>query len=189
MDHADKRSDSDLVALSLKNSGYFSSIIERYEHKLSRYIGRLCHCSKEDIEDLLQEIFVKIYRNLNDFDHKLKFSSWVYRIAHNEVISHYRKIKARPQSVDLDHDLAVSDKIKDDFATFFDRNLNKIKIFEVFATLDLKYKDILILRFFEEMSYEEISDILRKPPGTVATLLNRAKKQFKEKSKKLNIEF
>ena len=85
--------------------------------------------------------------------------------------------------------MTISDRTKDDLVTFFDRNLNKAKIFDILAMLDLKYKEVLILRFFEEKSYEEISDILRKSPGTVATLLNRAKKQFKEKTNKLNIEF
>jgi RNA polymerase sigma-70 factor (ECF subfamily) len=189
MDQMDQKSDGEIVALSLRDGGYFAILIERYEKKFFHYISRLCNCSREDIEDLLQEIFIKIYRNLNDFDPKLKFSSWVYRIAHNEVISHFRKIKARPVSVNLEPDLAISDKTKDDFATFFDRKLNKTKILQILELLDLKYKEILFLRFFEEKSYEEISDILRKPPGTVATLLSRAKKQFKDKSIKLNIEF
>jgi len=189
MDHLDKRSDSEIVALSLRDSNYFAVLIERYEKNFFRYITRLCACSREDIEDLIQEIFIKIYRNLNDFDPKLKFSSWAYRIAHNEVISRYRKIRTRPQTVNLDPDLTISDRTKDDLVTFFDRNLNKAKIFDILAMLDLKYKEVLILRFFEEKSYEEISDILRKSPGTVATLLNRAKKQFKEKTNKLNIEF
>jgi RNA polymerase sigma-70 factor (ECF subfamily) len=189
MDQVDKKSDGEIVALSLKNGDYFAILISRYEKKFFHYISRICNCSREDIEDLLQEIFIKVYRNLNDFDPKLKFSSWAYRIAHNEVISHFRKIKSRPVSVSLDPDLAISDKIKDDFAAFFDQNLNKGKILEILETLDLRHKDILILRFFEEKSYEEISDILRKPPGTVATLLNRAKKQFKENANKLKIEF
>ncbi|MEI8143651.1 MAG: RNA polymerase sigma factor [Candidatus Berkelbacteria bacterium] len=189
MGELDKNNDHDLVALSLKDSSNFSILIQRYEKKFFRYINRLCACPREDIEDLIQEIFIKIYRNLNEFDQKLKFSSWAYRIAHNEVISHYRKINSRPHIVNLEPDLAISDKIKDDFATFFDRNLNKGKVLEILATLDLRYKEILVLRFFEEKSYEEISDILRKPPGTVATLLNRAKKQFREKTNKLKIEF
>lgn len=189
MGQHDKKNDCEIVALSLKNSDYFAILIERYEKKFFHYIGRLCNSSKEDIEDLIQEIFIKIYRNLNDFDTSLKFSSWAYRIAHNEVISHYRKIKARPQLVDLKPDLIISDKIKDDFATFLDKSLNKKKILEILVTLDIKYKEVLVLRFFEEKSYDEISDILRKPPGTIATLLNRAKKQFKEKANKLKIEF
>jgi len=189
MDQLDKKSDSEIVVLCLEDSNYFSILIRRYEKKFFHYISRLCICSTEDIEDLIQDIFIKIYRNLNDFDRKLKFSSWAYRIAHNEVISHYRKIKARPQSVHLEPDLIISDKIKDDFGTFLDRNLNKAKILEILALLDLKYKEVLILRFFEEKSYEEISDILRKSQGTVATLLSRAKKQFREKAIKLKIEF
>lgn len=189
MDQLDKKTDNEIITLSIKDSSCFAILIERYEKKFSRYIARLCACSKEDIEDLVQEIFIKIYRNMNDFDIKLKFSSWAYRIAHNEVISYYRKIRARPRPVNLEPDLVILDKTKDDFSAFLDRNLNKEKILEILEMLDFKYKEVLILRFFEEKSYEEISDILRKPPGTVATLLSRAKNQFKEKVNKLKIEF
>jgi len=189
MDQSDKKSDAEIVALSLKDSNYFAIIIERYTQSFVRYIGRLCNCTKEDIEDLIQEIFIKIYRNLNDFNNDLKFSSWAYRIAHNEAIGHYRKIKARPDTLELQPDLIITDIAKDNFAKIVDRRLNNLKIIEILKTLDLKYKEVLVLRYFEEKDYEEISDILKKPAGTVATLLNRAKKQFKEKANKLKIEF
>ena len=88
--------DAELVKLSLDNQEFFTYIIERYERTLKNFIFRLTNISSTDSEDLLQEIFIKIYTNLNDFDlnKNIKFSSWIYRISHNHVISNYRKIKA-----------------------------------------------------------------------------------------------
>lgn len=183
------QSDNELVLLSLENSKHFAELIERYQPKLSRYIFRLCGCQAEDIEDLLQEVFIKIYRNLNDFDHSLKFSSWAYRITHNEVISHYRKNKSRPISVELIPESVSHGNLTDEFAVKVDAKLNKAKIGEILSAMDLKYREVLILRFFEEKDYAEISDIIKKPMGTVATLVSRAKKQFNSKAIALKIEF
>lgn len=188
MENIAHKNDNELVKLSIKKSEYFSVIIQRYEKKLWRYISRLCNCSDQDIEDILQEIFIKVYRNLNDFDSNLKFSSWIYRITHNEVISHYRKMQSRPQNADYNLEL-LSDNSMSELGLLLDTKLNKPRIYKILQSMDLKYKEILILRYFEEKDYREISDILKKPTGTIATLLNRAKKQFKENSKKLNIEF
>ncbi|MDD5489902.1 MAG: sigma-70 family RNA polymerase sigma factor, partial [Candidatus Moranbacteria bacterium] len=79
-----EKTDEEMVALTLKNQDYFACLVERYEPKLMRYIRRISAATQEDAEDLLQDVFVKVYRNLNDFDQKLKFSSWIYRIAHNQ---------------------------------------------------------------------------------------------------------
>ena len=189
MAKSENKTDEELVGLAIKDSHNFTLLIDRYEAKLSRYIYRLCGCRKEDIEDLLQEIFIKIYRNLNDFDQSLKFSSWAYRIAHNEVISHFRRSKSRPIDTELIPDLDHSDKKSDDFIRTIDAGLDKNKISEILGMMDIRYKEVLVLRYFEELEYTEISDIIKKPMGTVATLLNRAKKQFREKSVKLKIDF
>lgn len=83
-------SDNELVGLSLREPRYFAVLVDRFEAPLARYIGRLGRFSTEDVEDILQNIFLKLYENLNGFDTDLKFSSWAYRIAHNEAISYYR---------------------------------------------------------------------------------------------------
>jgi len=89
----EKKEDSELVELSLKKQDYFYCLILRYQEKLLRYIRRISASSKEDAEDILQEVFMSVYKNLNDFDNSLKFSSWIYRIAHNKTVSHWRKQK------------------------------------------------------------------------------------------------
>lgn len=175
-----EKSDSELVALTLEDKGYFLYLLRRYEDKLKRYIYRISNFSQEEAEDILQEVFLKVYKNLNDFDADLKFSSWIYRITHNQVVSHHRQNLARPKVVEIDE--VVIEKIKDEFNIGDKIELDNLKneISQVLDYLKPKYREILILRFFEEKSYEEISDILKKPSGTVATLIHDAKKEFKK---------
>ena len=175
-------SDEDLVLKTLENQDFFSYIIDRYQGKLLNYILRISNFHINDAEDILQDIFIKVYRNLNDFDQNLKFSSWIYRIAHNQVISQFRRAKARPEIVlDLENDILnnIADDI--DFGKNIDRDILSQKISQVLQELDAKYRNVLILKFIEEKSYQEISDIIKKPMGSVATLINRAKKQLKRK--------
>lgn len=179
-----RKSDEELVLLALKNQDYFLFLIKRYEGKILRYIIRISGLRREDSEDLLQEVFIKVYQNLNGFDQDLKFSSWIYRIAHNVVIDNFRKKKARPEIANLDEDIndRIIENIKSDFdiTKEIDRKYLRKGMEGILKKLDGKYKEVLVLRFFEEKSYEEISDILKKPMGTISTLINRAKKQFRE---------
>src|SRR5689334_1965824 len=95
--------DEQVVRRALEDPEEFGLLVERYEDKLSRYLGRLGLSGKEDREDVLQNAFIKAYRNLNAFDPELSFSSWMYRIAHNEAMSWFRARQARP-SVTLDEE-------------------------------------------------------------------------------------
>jgi len=186
-----EKTDEELVALTLKNQDFFSCIVERYEAKLTRYIRRISAATQEDAEDLLQEIFVKVYRNLYGFDPSLKFSSWIYRIAHNQVISQWRKTKSRPQVLkfEADEDFLKFIAADEDLAGNIERKFTGEEVRDVISRLDGKYKEVLVLKFLEEKDYKEISDILRKPLGTVATLINRAKKQFAKVVKEKEIKF
>jgi RNA polymerase sigma-70 factor, ECF subfamily len=176
------KSDNELVELTLRREDYFLHIMKRYKTKLSSYIRRISNVDEEETEDILQEIFIKVYMNLNDFNSDLKFSSWIYRIAHNQVISHYRKKQARPQSSDVDlYDdrvIGIADNL--DIEKEMDKEILKKKIFDSLEKLDIKYKDILVLKFLEEKDYKEISDILKIPMGTVASRANKAKSELKK---------
>lgn len=189
-DYRDK-TDEELVDLSLEESSFFALIIERYKIPLLLYIKRLGNISTEDAEDLLQEVFLKTYLNLNGFDSGLKFSSWIYRIAHNETISYFRKIKARPQGHAIDFESPAIARLLADFSLKdeIDNKISYEKINDVLNSLELAQKDLLILKFFEEKSYQEISDIIKKPLGTVASALNRAKKSFIVLANKKGIKF
>lgn len=174
-------SDEEIVALALRDAEAFGMLMERYEAPLSRYIRRISSFSRDDVEDILQEAFIKTYRNLRDFDRKSKFSSWIYRIAHNQTIDVARKKKIQASvsidEHDLEHLLRASTDIegeavrKDDFA----------RLETAIRSLPKTYREALILRFLEEKSYEEIMDILHVPKGTVATLVHRGRKMLIER--------
>jgi RNA polymerase sigma-70 factor (ECF subfamily) len=129
----------------------------------------------EEAEDILQDAFVKVWKNLHFFDNSLKLSSWLYRIVHNQVVSTWRRDKWKRTNPFLElsegllqtiaEDMEMHQVSEEDFKKHLDR-------------LPGNYREVLILRYFEEMSYEEISDILKIPEGTVATRINRAKKAF-----------
>lgn len=176
-----KKTDSELVKLSLANQDNFVYIVDRYKGKLASYIKRLTNANFEDVEDILQEVFIKVYLNLNDFDEDLKFSSWIYRITHNQVISGHRKLKARPEgyAVNIDDKLANSLMAETDIKGQMDYKILQKTINSVLNKIDEKYRDVLVLKFLEEQSYQEISDILKKPLGTIASLMNRAKQEFR----------
>ena len=181
-DPTSSTTDREIVVLALRERAFFGHIVERYQAKLDRYITRLGVRNTEDREDVLQEIFIKVYKNLNDFDPSLSFSSWIYRIAHNEAISWYRKLKVRPEGYLVGESDAVISMIgddKEDAETRFDRAIEAEELLSALEKLDAKYRDVLILRYFEHLEYEDISDILQMPIGTVGTLVHRAKKQLR----------
>jgi len=182
--------DSELVALTLANQDNFWYLVERYKGKLLVYIKRLTNVNNEDAEDILQDVFIKVYLNLNDFNSDLKFSSWIYRITHNQVISSHRKLKARPEgyAVDLDDQSAKNLAADIDILNQLDVKIVQENIAKILDGLEEKYREILILKFLEEKNYQEISDILKKPLGTVASLLNKAKQKFREELEKKKIQ-
>ena len=147
--------DEELVARVLEDQDVFVYIVERYQVKLMRFIRRITSVSTESAEDLLQEIFLKIYQNLNAFDPDLKFSSWAYRIARNHVISHHRKISRRPEVL-LKDETAQMLASKLEVEKEVDAVLHAEHVAEVLAELKPKYKDLLLLKFLEEKAYNEI---------------------------------
>ncbi|MFC1810589.1 RNA polymerase sigma factor [Patescibacteria group bacterium] len=179
-----KQTDEELAQKSLTDKETFAHLVEKYEAKLLRYIQRLTALPQNHAEDILQEIFIKIYRNLNNFDPKLKFSSWAYRIAHNETINQIKKIKrsnALPLETD-DEDEQNLIEILESETDIKQEAIQKETAAQVRMTLNRlpqKYRDVLVLYYLEQKDYNEISDILRKPAGTIATLLHRAKSKFK----------
>lgn len=174
-------SDEEIVSMTLRERSSFGFIVERYEAKLGRYIERLGVKNKEDQLDVLQEIFIKAYKNLNSFDKHMSFSAWVYRIAHNEAISWYRKHNVRPEGHLVADSSEILNLIKSKEQTpdvVFDQNVNAEELNKALLKLDEKYRQILTLRYFEHLEYDEISDVLKIPIGSVGTLIHRGKKQL-----------
>ena len=179
-----QKTDEELVKLSLDNPDHFSCLTRRYESKLLHYIMRISKFRREDASDILQDIFVKTYYNLNEFNSDLKFSSWIYRIAHNQTVSEIRKKSVRPtipfEKEDIDRFEDAFDMVKE-----IDNSLDRGIIDEALSKLDEKYREVLVLRYLDEKDYVEISDILKKPVSTVGNLILRGKKLFKVEFDKL----
>lgn len=179
--------DNELVEIvRTKNSERYSEIVERYQTRLFVYIYRLIG-NKEEAEDLLQDVFVKAYRNLNSYDTSRKFSSWIYRIAHNETVN-FIKRKSLKRFISWETITTAKDKLDSsseeegaDIA-WIRKEISK-EVSEAISRLPSKYKQVLTLRYYADQSYEEIADILGKPVNTVGTLINRAKKKLSEELK------
>lgn len=177
-----EKTDEELVNLSLKDANVYLHLMKRYEAKLIRYILRISNFSKEDAEDVLQEVFISVYQNLASYNPAFKFSSWIYRITHNKTINYYKRKKSRPNTIDLEDseilDVLLVDK---DMSLDVHSELEKDYIIKEIANLDQKYRSVLVLRYLEGKEYAEISDILKMPVNTVGTLINRAKQILKNK--------
>jgi RNA polymerase sigma-70 factor (ECF subfamily) len=183
--------DDKLVKRSLQDIKYFACLFERYEKKLIRYILRISSFSEEEADDVLQEAFLKVWKNLNKFDGSLKFSSWIYRIVHNTTITQWKKSKSygKDQQIKIDNELFKNLPERIDLAKKFQKEDDNKEIRKILNILPEKYREVLVLKFLEEKNYDEISDILKKPPGTIATLIYRAKKAFREEAERKNILF
>lgn len=185
-ENCEELSDEELARHASSDPHKFGVLISRYEKRLMVYIMRKSNVTQEGAEDILQESFLKAYQNINSFNDRLSFSSWMYRIVHNQTISQWRKTDVRPEghSVYIDDDFIERFAADEDIPKDIDREILQKNVEEIFSTIDQKYRNVLVLRYMEDKSYEEISDIIKKPMGTVATYLSRGKKQFKEKLEK-----
>jgi RNA polymerase sigma-70 factor, ECF subfamily len=179
-----KMSDSDLIRLlKCKNPHVHDELIKRYDKKLFVYIFRFVR-NKEEAEDILQDVFLKVFKYCDNFDTKKKFSSWIYRIAHNEAVN-YIKRKNIKKFISLDDFVSERDRIeaKSEARSPLEVWLRKELRGETEVHLQKipsKYREVLEMRYFQEKSYEEIGKILKKPVNTVGTLINRAKKKLLE---------
>jgi RNA polymerase sigma-70 factor (ECF subfamily) len=180
-------SDEKLAELSAKDDKYYEQLVERYEGKLQKYIIRFIGCSLEDAQDIVQEVFISAYRNLNGFDSSLKFSSWIYRIAHNQAVNHFRHTKSHPAMAMEDDKLEMFPS-EQDLDKELGQKMDHSRLLAAIDRLDDKYKDVLILRYMEEKDYTEISDILKKPTGTISSLISRAKKMLMKEVESINSE-
>jgi len=165
-----KLSDEKVVELIRReDKELYVHIIKRYQDKLMRYANYLVG-DDHMASDVVQASFIKTYINLNNFDTKKKFSSYIYRIVHNEAVNLIRKQK-KQISLHEDSNFDSGTNIEDDFV----REEIKSLTHSCLNKMPMIYREVLSLSFLEEKSYEEISDILRVPVGTVGTRINRAK--------------
>lgn len=169
------------VAVFIQNGDTqkFEILMDRYEPKLFRY-GKRFLFDQENLQDIVQEIFLKVYENIKSFDASQKFSPWIYRIAHNTFVNVLRKRTRNPlYFVDFDtflthpvfEETSISDQERKQMRESIDKGLEKLRP---------HYREVIILYYLEEMGYKEIADILHIPVGTVGIRLRRAKAELKK---------
>jgi len=179
-------SDEDIAQMVQSGkANFFNILVKRYEAKMMRYAKKFLF-NHNDIEDLVQEVFIKAYTNIQSFDASRKFSAWLYRIAHNEFINLIKKKGKEPVSFfDIDvllphyasKEKADKDVNEKELRKMLDKCLNKI---------NPKYREPIILYYFEDLSYKEIAGILHIPISTVGIRLKRGKKIMRSIYQKLD---
>ncbi|HEX5429523.1 MAG TPA: RNA polymerase sigma factor [Patescibacteria group bacterium] len=157
----------------------FGVLVERYEQKMLRYAHKFLF-GYQDGEDVVQEVFLKAFTNIQGFDSSRKFSSWLYRIAHNEFINAIKKKRREPlpffdPDTIFPHPVAQDDPVRDlntkQMASMLNQSLDK---------LDPKYREALVLYYFEDLDYGMIAEILQIPKSTVGVRILRGKEFLKK---------
>jgi RNA polymerase sigma-70 factor (ECF subfamily) len=165
----------------------FSELVTRYQTRLLNFVYRTIG-DREKAEDLVQEVFIRVYRHLHRFDRSKKFSTWVYTIASNLAKNELRNRSRNPlvlfQTVqknfqDEDRPLQFEDPNSRPDDMYRKRHLREI-VEESVAKLPEHHRNVFILRELEGKSYEEIAEITDCNLGTVKSRLNRARNSFAE---------
>ena len=164
------------------DASLYGHVVTRFERVLARYVKRVLGRHAEAAEDVLQEVFIKAYVNINDYDRARPFAPWLFRIAHNEAVSFLRKRKAEPQLVNgEDAGLILENMMAEgDPALHFEQGRTAAEVRGALKGLEPRYREVLMLRYLEDKSYDEIAEILQMPPGTVATLIRRGLRRLQQ---------
>jgi len=165
------------------NKEDFKILVERYQQKIFSYLYHFLYQDRDTAEDITQSVFLKAYQNLNKVDTNRPFQPWLYRIAHNEA-ANYIRFRSRKKEVGLygdqwDQIAGVEEKKNQE------RMENRDLVHFALGKIKTEYREILLLYFYEEKSYEEISMILEININTVGTMLKRAKEQVEKRLRQM----
>lgn len=164
----------------------FGDLIERYQGRLVNYLYRMLR-NEDDAHDLAQEVFLKIYGALDRFDPRFRFSTWLFRVAQNAAIDQIRKRRLKMVSIhrpdDEDGEGGDWELPGSDPSPYQDlRNLERgTAIQQAIADLPWEYQELITLRHYGELSYDEIATLKKMPLGTVKNKLFRGRQMLKEK--------
>ncbi|REE70496.1 RNA polymerase sigma-70 factor (ECF subfamily) [Paenibacillus taihuensis] len=182
--------EAQLVMLSRQgDETAFNKLVELYKDKLSRMAHKILR-SKTDVEDVVQETFLKVYLNLNRFDENKRFSTWIFHIAKNVCLDLLRRRKTPPLPLDQpvtahsEQNLSLHDVIPHTALSpegeVIERELAS-KMTEVIEKLPEKYRTVVYQRYVLEMSMEDISQLNNIPVNTVKSRIHRGKEAMKKR--------
>ena len=176
--------DIDLIAASLDGvEDSFEALVQRYQRPIVGYVYRMLN-DYDAALDVSQEVFIKVYNSLSRYSSDYKFSTWLYRIAHNAAIDHIRRHSKKEQSLETESNEGTyqlqlesprptpeDDREKSEWRT---------EIEAVVRCLPAVYRELIVLRHGEDLSYGEIAEITELPLGTVKNRLFRAREMMRE---------
>ena len=171
---------TDKEILDLYRSGQrelaFKEIVDSYSERLYWHVRRFL-CSHEDTDDLLQEIFIKVWSSLSSFRGESQLYTWIYRIATNESLNFLQKQKIRAALRFEDITLRLDEKIDEDTGVNGDEAQKALM--KAMSRLPSKQKTVFIMRWFDDLSYEEISEILGTSVGALKASYHFAQEKIR----------
>jgi RNA polymerase sigma-70 factor, ECF subfamily len=176
--------DCDLVTSAVSGlEGSFEELVRRYQRPISAYVYRMVG-DYEAALDLTQEIFIKVYNSLRRYRPEFKFSTWIYKIAHNSAVDHLRRINTREQSLisgsESEHFELPIESGRPSPEQESERKERRIEIESVVRALPGNYRELVILRHSQDLTYEEIVEVTGLPLGTVKNRLFRAREMMRQ---------
>jgi RNA polymerase sigma factor (sigma-70 family) len=158
----------------------YSHIINKYKNRLYATILRMTK-NPQDAQDLVQDAFIKVYRNLDKYDASGSFSSWLYRVSINHCMDEFRKKRYSTVQVEIDETKVVN---REHPEVVFLKKEKSRQLERLISTLPEDERLIILLRYINEISYEEIGEMIDVPLSTVRNKLHRAKKKMRETVKR-----
>ncbi|MFV0591250.1 MAG: RNA polymerase sigma factor [Draconibacterium sp.] len=167
------------------NNNAFRFLVSKYQRLVVHVVGRIVQ-QQEELEDICQEVFIKVFKTLNKFRGDSKLSTWIATIAYNTAITHLRKKSRRgelsyneePMLIGKEADTALNQQA-------IEKEEIKKHLLKLIETLPVHYRTVLTLYHLEEFSYREIVEITGMPEGTIKSYLNRARMILKGKMEKI----
>ena len=153
-------------------------LLVKYQNRLYWQIRRMV-LSHEDADDVLQNVFIKVWKSLGNFQEQSQLFTWLYRIAVNESLTFLSQKKKRATGSIENNEMEISANLSAD--TYFDGEAIQKKLQEVIATLPDKQKQVFLLRYYDEMPYEEMSELLGTSVGALKASYHHAVKKIEER--------
>ncbi len=176
--------DKELVAYAIDGSeDTFEELVKRYQRPIVSYVYRMLNDYDASL-DVAQEVFVKVFNSLHRYRSEYKFSTWLYRIAHNAAIDHIRRQSNKLQSIETEteegtYQIEIESKMLSPEAER-ERDEWRIQVDLVINCLPASYRELIVLRHAKDLSYTEIADITKLPLGTVKNRLFRAREMMRD---------
>lgn len=176
--------DAELVVRTVSGShDGFEELVRRYQRPIVSYVYRMLGDHDASL-DVSQEVFIKVYNSIDRYSSEYKFSTWLYRIAHNAAIDHLRRNSVHTHSLEIEgqdgaYEIQIESSARNPEQEQ-ERNERISEIEEVISGLPPAYRELLLLRHARELSYEEMVEVTGLPLGTVKNRLFRAREMMRE---------